>query len=147
MTIRVELLDELLKGYKSPEDLMEEGVILKELTKSLVERCLNAEIEHQMAESRANPESAKNRRNGYSPKTVKGTFGEAEIAIPRDRNGEYEPIIIAKGQTRFTGLDDKILALYARGMSVRDIQETVQELYGVEVSAGLIWFTFRLWLA
>jgi len=69
---------------------------------------------------------------------VKGTFGEAEIAIPRDRNGEYEPIMIAKGQTRFTGFDDKILALYARGMSVRDIQETVQELYGVEVSAGLI---------
>jgi len=138
MTIRVELLDELLKGYKSPEDLMGEGGILKELTKSLVERCLNAEIEHQMAESRANPESAKNRRNGYSPKTVKGTFGEAEIAIPRDRNGEYEPIIIAKGQTRFTGLDDKILALYARGMSVRDIQGIVQELYGVEVSAGLI---------
>jgi len=138
MSIRVELLDELLKGYKTPEDLIGEGGILKELTKALVERCLNAEIDHQMAQSRANPDTPKNRRNGYSPKTIKGTFGEAEIAMPRDRNGEFEPIIVAKGQTRFNGFDDKILALYARGMTVRDIQEALQELYGVEVSAGLI---------
>lgn len=138
MAIRRELLDELLKEYKKPEDLMGEGGILKELTKALVERCLNAEIEYHMETEKALPERGKNRRNGYSPKTIKGTFGEAEIAIPRDRNGEFEPIIIAKGQTRFDGFDDKILALYARGMTVRDIQEALQDLYGVEVSAGLI---------
>lgn len=138
MTIRTELLDELLQGYKKPEDLMGEGGILKQLTKALVERCLNAEIEHYMSESKADPESPKNRRNGYSPKKIKGTFGEAEIAIPRDRNGEFEPVIVAKGQTRFHGFDGKILALYARGMTVRDIQESLQELYGVEVSSGLI---------
>lgn len=140
MTIRTELLDELLKEYKKPEDLMGEGGILKELTKALVERCLNAEIEYQMQEEKANStqDSPNNRRNGYSPKTIKGTFGEATIAVPRDRKGEYEPILIAKGQTRFNGFDDKILTLYARGMTVRDIQEALQELYGVEVSAGLI---------
>ena len=138
MAIRHELLDELLKEYKKPEDLIGEGGILKELTKALVERCLNAEIEHHMEQEETNSESRKNRRNGYSPKTIKGTFGEAAIAIPRDRNGEFEPIIIGKGQTRFNGFDDKILALYARGMTVRDIQEALQDLYGVEVSAGLI---------
>ena len=138
MTIRVELLDELLKEYKKPEDLMGESGILKELTKALVERCLNAEIEHHMEDTRVDPESRKNRRNGYTAKTIKGTFGEAEIALPRDRNGEFEPIIVAKGQTRFNGFDDKILALYARGMTVRDIQESIKELYGVEVSSGLI---------
>jgi len=138
MVIRKELLDELLKDYKKPEDLMGNGGILNELTKALVERCLNAEIEYHMAESKADPDRSKNRRNGYSTKTIKGTFGEAEIAMPRDRNGEFAPIIVAKGQTRFNGFDDKILALYARGMTVRDIQEALQELYGVEVSAGLI---------
>jgi putative transposase len=119
---------------------MGEGGLLKELTKALVERCLNAEINYQMQDEKANPtaERPSNRRNEYSPKTIKGTFGEATIAVPRDRNGEYEPILIAKGQTRFNSLDDKILTLYARGMTVRDIQATLQELYGVEVSAGLI---------
>jgi putative transposase len=140
MSIRTELLDELLKEYKKPEDLIGEGGILKELTKALVERCLNAEIDYQMQEERANltTEQPSNRRNGYSPKTIKGTFGEATIAVPRDRKGEYEPILIAKGPTRFNGFDDKILALYARGMTVRDIQAALQDLYGVEVSSGLI---------
>jgi putative transposase len=138
MAIRRELLDELLKDYKNPEDLLAEGGILKELTKALIERCLNAEIEHHMSESKANPESQKNRRNGYTTKTVKSTFGESEIATPRDRNGEFEPILIPKGQTRFNGFDDKVLALYARGMTVRDIQSALQDLYGVEVSTGLI---------
>jgi putative transposase len=72
MTIRNELLDELLQGYKKPEDLMGEDGIIKQLTKALVERCLNAEIEHHMSLSKADPKSPKNRRNGYSPKTIKG---------------------------------------------------------------------------
>ncbi len=80
----------------------------------------------------------RNRRNGHSKRTIKGEFGEAEIDIPRDRNGAFEPVIVAKGQTRFDGFDSKILSLYSRGMSVRDIQGQLQDLYGVDVSAGLI---------
>lgn len=141
MTFRPELLDELLKNYQSPEDLVGEGGILKQLTAALVERCLNAEMEHHLEEERQEPaetDAPRNRRNGHSKKTIKGEFGEAEIAVPRDRNGAFEPVIVAKGQTRFDGFDGKILSLYARGMSVRDIQAQLQDLYGVEVSAGLI---------
>jgi putative transposase len=143
MTFRNELLDELLENYRGPEDLLGQGGILKELTKALVERCLNAEMDHHLDEKPAGAEEAEqktkpNRRNGYSSKTIKGEFGEAKIGVPRDRNGEFEPIIVEKGQTRFTGFDDKVLTLYARGMSVRDIQESLQDLYGVEVSPGLI---------
>lgn len=141
MTFRPELLDELLKNYKNPEDLVGDGGILKQLTAALVERCLNAEIEHHMEEERAEPieeNVPRNRRNGHSKKTIKGEFGEAEIAIPRDRNGAFEPVIVAKGQTRFDGFDSKILSLYSRGMTVRDIQAQLQDLYGVDVSSGLI---------
>lgn len=141
MTFRPELLDELLKNYQSPEDLVGEGGILKQLTAALVERCLNAEMEHHLEEERQEPieaDTPRNRRNGHSRKTIKGEFGQAEIAIPRDRNGAFEPVIVAKGQTRFDGFDGKILSLYSRGMSVRDIQAQLQDLYGVEVSSGLI---------
>ncbi len=140
MTFPPELLDELLKNYKNPEDLLGEGGILKQLTKALVERCLEAEMKTHLEEQRAEaePTQPKNRRNGHSKKTIKGEFGEAEIAIPRDRTSEFEPQIVSKGQTRFNGFDDKILSLYARGMSTRDIQAQLQDLYGVEVSAGLI---------
>jgi putative transposase len=107
-----------------------------------VERCLNAEmkthLEEQQAEASSEGKTTRNRRNGHSKKTIKGEFGEAQINVPRDRNSEFEPIIVRKGQTRFDGFDDKILSLYARGMSTRDIQAQIQDLYGVEVSPGLI---------
>lgn len=142
MTIRNELLDELLQEYQNPSDLLGEEGILKQLTAALVERCLNAEmkshLDEQHAASSMNGKSDNNRRNGHSKKTIKGTFGTAEIRVPRDRNSDFEPLIVKKGQTRFDGFDDKILSLYARGMSTRDIQAQLQELYGVEVSAGLI---------
>jgi len=140
MTFQPELLDQLLQGYEKPEDLLGDGGILKQLTHALVERCLEAEMKTHLDEQRTQPERSKpnNRRNGHSKKTIKGEFGEAEIAIPRDRKGEFEPIIIQKRQTRFDGFDDKILSLYARGMSTRDITAQLQDLYGVEVSAGLI---------
>jgi putative transposase len=130
----------LLKDYKNPEDLMGEGGIFKQLTKALIERCLTAELDTHLEEEKqeAEPTNPKNRRNGHSKKTIKGEFGKAEIAVPRDRNGEFEPIIVQKGQTRFNGFDDKILSLYARGMTTRDIQEQLQDLYGVEVSHALI---------
>jgi putative transposase len=148
MTFRPELIDELLKEYRNPEDLMGEGGIFKQLTKALIERCLNAELETHLCEEKAESEidflgeskaeRPRNRRNGHSKKTIKGEFGESEIGIPRDRNGEFEPQLIAKGQTRFNGFDDKILSLYARGMTTRDIQGQLQDLYGVEVSHTLI---------
>jgi len=140
MTFRPELLDELLKDYQDPKDLLGEGGILKQLTKALVERCLDGEMKvHLEAErDQPNPEKPTNRRNGHSQKTLKGEFGTAQIVTPRDRNGEFEPVIVKKGQTRFEGFDDKILALYARGMSTRDIQAQLQELYGVEVSPTLV---------
>lgn len=103
---------------------------------------MNAELKTQLEEQRSEPASEASlppdRRNGHSKKTIKGEFGQAEISIPRDRNGEFEPIILKKGQTRFEGFDDKILCLYARGMSTRDIQAQLQDLYGVDVSTGLI---------
>ena len=140
MTFRPELIDELLQDYRSPEDLMGEGGIFKQLTRALIERCLSAELTHHLMEEKAEPEAnrPRNRRNGTSKKTIKGEFGEAEIGIPRDRNGAFEPQLIEKGQTRFTGFDGKILSLYARGMTTRDIQGQLQDLYGVNVSHGLV---------
>jgi putative transposase len=140
MTFRPELIDELLKDYQCPDDLMGEEGIVKQLTKALIERCLSAELTHHLVEEKAEPEADRpqNRRNGTSKKTIKGEFGEAEIGIPRDRNGAFEPQLIEKGQTRFTGFDGKILSLYARGMTTRDIQGQLQDLYGVNVSHTLV---------
>jgi putative transposase len=140
MTFQPELLDQLLQGYEKPEDLLGEGGILKQLTKAIVERCLEAEMKTHLEGQKPQTQAAKpgTRRNGHSKKTIKGEFGEAEIAVPRDRDSEFEPVIVKKHQTRFDGFDDKILSLYARGMSTRDIQAQLQDLYGVEVSAGLI---------
>jgi putative transposase len=140
MTFRQELIDELLKEYRNPEDLMGEGGIFKQLTKALIERCLTTELDTHLEEERTTPEesSPKNRRNGHSKKTIKGEFGQAEIGIPRDRTGAFEPQLVQKGQTRFNGFDDKILSLYARGMTTRDIQAQLLDLYGVEVSPALI---------
>jgi putative transposase len=143
MTFRPELIDELLKDYRNPEDLMGSEGIVKQLTTALIERCLTAEIDTHLQAERSEPaepvvDRSKNRRNGHSKKTIKGEFGVAEIAVPRNRNGEFEPLIVRKGQVRFDGFDDKILSLYARGMTTRDIQEQLQDLYGVEVSPALI---------
>jgi putative transposase len=144
MTLRPELLDELLKDYQNPEDILGETGILKQLTKALIERCLNAELDTHLQEEKAEraeapPETSgpKNRRNGHSKKTIKSEFGQTPLSVPRDRNGEFEPVLVPKGQSRFNGFDDKILSLYARGMTTRDIQDQLQELYGVEVSPAL----------
>lgn len=140
MTVSNELPDSLLADYKKPEDLIGEGGLLKQLTKKLVERALQAEMAehlgHAKHESVANP--AGNTRNGKSKKTLKGEFGELPIEIPRDRHGSFEPQLIPKHQTRWTGFDDKILSLYARGMTVREIQGHLEEMYGTEVSPSLI---------
>jgi putative transposase len=140
MTVSKEVLDGLLADYKKPEDLIGENGLLKQLTKALVERALQAEMAehlgHGKHEAVANP--AGNTRNGKSRKTLKGEFGELPIEVPRDRHGSFEPQLIAKHQTRWTGFDDKILSLYARGMTVREIQGHLEEMYGTEVSPTLI---------
>ena len=140
MEIKDELLDELIKGYQKPEDLIGENGLLKELTKRLVERALRGELTHHLGYERNEDAAAKgsNRRNGSSRKTLKGDFGDLEISVPRDREGTFEPMMVAKNQTRWTGFDDKILSMYARGMSTREIQGHLQEIYKVEVSPALI---------
>jgi putative transposase len=134
--IKAELIDELLKGYQKPEDLIGENGLLKQLTKAVLERALNTELTHHLGYEKHDPAGhhSGNSRNGTSAKTIKGNFGELVLETPRDRNGRFEPQIVGKHQTRFDGFDDKILSLYARGMSTREIQGHLKDIYGVEVS-------------
>jgi len=140
MTIDNELIDNLLKDYKKPEDLVGENGLLKQLTKQLLERAMAAEMTEHVGYDKhdAIGNNSGNSRNGKSTKTIKGTFGELALETPRDRNGTFEPQIIEKHQTRFTGFDANIISLYARGLSTREIQQHLEEIYHVEVSPGLI---------
>jgi putative transposase len=117
-----------------------ESGLLKQLTKALLEKVLEAELTGHLGYEKHDPSgiNSGNSRNGKTKKMLKGSFGELELETPRDRNGSFEPKMVAKGQTRFTGFDDKILSLYSRGLSTREIQGHLQEIYGVEVSPGLI---------
>src|SRR6266536_2540653 len=135
-----ELIDNLLKDYKKPEDLIGENGLLKQLTKQLLERAMTAELTEHVGYERHDPggHNSGNSRNGKSAKTLKGAFGTMPIEVPRDRNGSFEPQIIEKHQTRFTGFDDNIISLYARGLSTREIQQHLEEIYQVEVSPALI---------
>src|SRR5918998_3117175 len=138
--IRPELLDELLKDYQKPDDLLGQDGLLQQLTKALVERALNGEMTHHLGyekhDSKGN--NSGNSRNGSTPKTLKGKRGQVEIEVPRDRNGEFEPQLVKKNQTRFDGLDEKIISLYARGMTLSEIKGHLEEIYGVEASPSLI---------
>jgi putative transposase len=140
MAISEKLLDELIKGYKKPEDLIGEGGILRELTKRLLERAMHAEMSEHLGYDKNAPEvkATENRRNGSSSKTVITDNASVDLTIPRDRDGTFEPQIIPKHQRRFVGFDDKILSMYAHGMTTRDIQHHLEEMYGVEVSPELI---------
>lgn len=138
--IRKELLDELIQDYQKPEDLIGETGLLKQLTKALMERALGAELTQHLGYEKYDPAgyNSGNSRNGTTSKTVKGDFGEIVVETPRDRNGSFEPQILPKHQTRFDGFDEKILSMYARGMTTREIQGHLQQMYGVEVSPTLI---------
>ena len=135
--IRKELLDELLAGYEKPEDLTGPDGLLKQLTGALVERALNAELTDHLGHEPGG-ESTGNVRNGTSAKTLITEGGEIPIEIPRDRQGTFEPQLVKKHQRRFDGFDSKILSMYARGMTVREIQEHLSEMYGTEISPSLI---------
>lgn len=140
MTKQNELIDELLKSCKNPEDILGEGGLLKQLTKAVVERALEAEMTDHLGYDKHSPvgRNTKNSRNGKTSKTIKGKNGKLEIDIPRDRDGEFEPQLIPKHQRRFDGFDDKIIAMYARGMTTRDIKDQLEDLYGVDVSPTFI---------
>jgi transposase-like protein len=131
-----DLLDELLVDHQTPEEILGESGLLKQLTKRLVERALAGELSHHLANDAE--DNVHNSRNGHSKKTVQSEHGELELSIPRDRESRFEPVLIPKHQRRIAGLDEKILALYARGMSTRDISAQLEELYGAKVSATLI---------
>src|SRR2546428_2212645 len=140
MALDKELIDKLLEGYQKPEDLVGQNGLLKQLTKALVERAMNAELTHHLGYEKNDPDGRRsgNSRNGSSRKKLTGDFGQVDIEVPRDREGEFEPQIVGKHQRRFDGFDDKILSMYARGMSTREIQGHLKEIYGVEISPSLI---------
>jgi putative transposase len=140
MPITPELLDELLKDYQNPNDLLGDDGLLQQLTKALVERALNGELTHHLGYEKhsASGDLSGNSRNGTTSKTLRGKRGQVQIDVPRDRNSEFEPQLIKKNQTRFDGLDEKIISLYSRGMTQREIQGHLEEIYGVEVSPSLI---------
>src|SRR5580693_3085409 len=135
---RPEVLDELLQGVKTHEEMFGRDGLLKQLTGRLVERALKAELGVHLSEEGSDEAATPNRSNGTTPKTLLTEQGPVPIEVPRDRAGRFEPVLVPKHSRRIRGLDDKILALYARGLSVRDIQAHLQELYGTEVSPELI---------
>lgn len=142
MSIDEDLLDRLMDG-RSPADLFGKDGILSELTKALAERALSAEIdEHLSGERSGEPVDGENRqpnrRNGSSQKTVTTGSGKVILDIPRDRNGTFDPLLIAKYQRRFPEFDRKIISMYARGMTTREIQGHIEEIYGFEASPSLI---------
>lgn len=135
------LLDQLLAAYgHRPEDIAGDTGLLKQLTKALLERAMQAELTDHLGYEKHDPAGHRsgNSRNGKSRKKLSGEFGEIDLETPRDRNGTFEPKIVAKHQRRFTGFDEKILSMYARGMTTREIEGHLQEMYGVEVSPGLV---------
>src|ERR1043165_4848782 len=126
------VLDQLLAGA-DPKSVFEPNGLIDDLKKALAERVLNAEMDHHLAS-----EEPGNRRNGYGKKTVITDTGRIELSVPRDRQASFDPQLIARYQRRFPGFDDKIISMYARGMSTREIVGHLRELYGIEVSPDLI---------
>jgi len=138
--IRPELLDELLSGYEKPSDLLGEDGIFRELKKRLLERALNAELAEHLGYEKGQRSGRRgaNNRNGHTGKTVLTDEGSVSLSVPRDRDGTFEPAIVPKGVTRLEGFDAQIISLYARGLSVREVQGHLRQMYRVEVSPDLI---------
>lgn len=135
-----ESLDKLVTSCSGKADIFGEKGLIKSFVKAVLEKALDGEMTEHLGYVKHDPKgnNSGNSRNGYSSKTVSGDFGNIELEVPRDRKDSFEPLIVQKNQTRFDGFDDKILSLYARGMSVRDIQDQLKDLYGVNVSPSLI---------
>lgn len=137
-TFAPELLDELLKDYQKPEDMLGPGGIFDQLKKAIAERALGAELGHHLEQEAAQPTAPRNHRNGSTPKTVKTDTSDLRLAVPRDRAGTFEPQLVKKHQRRLPGFDEKVISMYARGLTVREMQGHLTELYGVEISPSLI---------
>ena len=142
MSIDKDRLDQLMEG-RAPGDLFGQTGILQELTKALAERALSTEMEVHLSEEEAQAvlpgqNEPANRKNGTSQKTVTMDSGKIVLDIPRDRNGTFDPLLISKYQRRFPEFDAKIISMYARGMSTREIQGHIEDIYGFEASPGLI---------
>jgi len=135
-----QVVEYFISKVKTSEDIFGDTGIMKELQKALTERILEGEISTELGYEKyaASGKNTGNSRNGHTSKTLKTTSGEMEIKVPRDRNNQFEPLLIPKNQTRFAHLDEKIISLYSRGMSTRDIQAQLRDLYGTEISATLI---------
>jgi putative transposase len=140
MAVTNDMLDELIGNAKTQEDLFGNEGVIKDLSKKLIERVLDAEMTHHLGYEKyaVQGRNTGNSRNGKGKKTVKTGSGEITIEVPRDRSGEFEPLLIEKRQTRLKDLDNQILSLYGRGMTVRDIQSHVSEMYGTEISPDLV---------
>ena len=140
MPISDKLIDQLLEGNTSPEDILGEDGLLRRLTKRVAERVLEAEMEQHLGYSKHDVagNNTGNSRNGKSGKTVRSVHGEIDLQVPRDRNGQFAPQLVKKGERQLNGFDERIISLYAKGMTTRDIQAHFMEVYGVEVSASFI---------
>jgi len=138
--IKTEVIDELLASCSSTSDLFDANGLFKQLKKQLLERLLGAELSEHLGyeKGEASGRNSGNSRNGHSAKRVLTDDGVLPLSIPRDRNGTFEPKIVPKGVRRLEGFDERIVSLYARGMSVRKIQGHLWEMYGIEVSPDLI---------
>ena len=140
MAITKEVLDELMKNYKGPDDITGTDGLLKQLSKALIERAMQVELTEQLGYEKGDQskKTTNNRRNGTSKKKLRSDQGPMDIEVPRDRNGEFEPVIVPKHQREFKGFDDKILSMYSRGMTTREIAGHLKEIYGTDVSPELI---------
>ena len=140
MAISKEILDELMKEYKGPDDFYGPNGLIKQLSKAIIERAMQAELTEQIGYEKNEPgeKATENRRNGKSTKTLRTDQGPMEIEVPRDREGDYEPAIVPKHQREWRGFDDKILSMYGLGLSTKAIQENLKEIYNVDVSPELI---------
>ena len=138
-TLTKEQVKEIVQGnnFQSVTDV---SSYLKDIFKDIIEELLEVELEMKLgyAKDDVSNKNTDNSRNGYSPKTIKSEFGEVDIQVPRDRKGEFEPKIIPKYQRNVSGIEEKIIALYARGMSTRDIEEQIREIYGISISAEMV---------
>ncbi|GHV53007.1 hypothetical protein AGMMS49579_11100 [Spirochaetia bacterium] len=140
MAFSKETLDELLKDYRGPDDMFGQDGIIKQLSKALIERAMEAELTEQLGYEKHDPveKETTNRRNGKTAKRLRSDQGPMDIEVPRDREGVFEPQIIRKHQREWRGFDDKILSMYALGLTTRQIQEHLKEIYNVDVSPELI---------
>ena len=140
MTISKELLDGLLKGCVRPEDPLGDAGLMKELEIKLMERMPGAELTAHLGyeDGKDAPPNQTNRRNGTASKRLKGQDGEVPIPVPGDRDGSFGPELVKTGQTRIDGMDDKIIGLYAAGLTMRDIRAPLEDVYGLQVSPDLI---------